>query len=84
MAPLIALEEAKGWKYIPRLQRIEDYDKAHPPDPRASDSSIGWDPYYEYRPSTAVKAIYTVEFPAALLTAWAGRLPNGPWPRVTR
>jgi hypothetical protein len=76
MAPLIALEEAKGWKYLPVQQRIEDYEKIHPPSPRAADSSIGWDPYSEYRPSTAEKAVLTAELPAALLAVWGGHLPG--------
>ena len=54
---------------------MDDYNKAHPPSPQAN-RSIGWDPYYEYRPSTAVKAIYTVEFPAASLAGWCGHVPG--------
>jgi drug/metabolite transporter (DMT)-like permease len=71
---------------------MEDYDKAHPPDPNISESQVGWDADYEYRPPTAVKAIYTVEFPAALLAGWGGHLPghdlysqsNANWRRLFR
>jgi hypothetical protein len=78
MIPLISLE-AKGWKFIPELQRKEEYDKAHPPKPKSSqdtESQIGWDPDYKYGPPISVKAIYTVEFLAASLVGWCGH-PSG-------
>jgi hypothetical protein len=78
MAPLISLEEAKGWKYLPVQQRIEDYDKAHPQKPKLrtdAEPQVEWDPYYEYCPSLTVTSIYTVEFPAAFLFRWCGHPP---------
>jgi hypothetical protein len=69
--PLITLEEARGWKFIPRMQAIEDYDRAHPVI-SSSPGRLGWggDAYSEYRPPTSVKAIYTAELPAGALVGW--------------
>lgn len=34
MAPLIALEEAREWKFTPHLQAAEDFLRTHPPKPK--------------------------------------------------
>jgi amino acid transporter len=66
-APVIYYEEAFYWRYIPRIQAIEDFEKTAPPLPLHSGPMIGWNPCYEYRPSTADKFIFLVEFPAGTL-----------------
>jgi amino acid transporter len=66
-APVIFYEEAFYWRYIPRIQAVEDFEKTAPPPALHSGPMIGWNPCYEYRPSTADKFIFLVEFPAGIL-----------------
>jgi len=65
--PVIYYEEAFYWRYIPRIQAVEDFEKTAPPPALHSGPMIGWNPCYEYRPSTADKFIFLVEFPAGIL-----------------
>jgi len=65
--PVIYQEEAFYWRYIPRIQVVEDFEKTAPPPIRHSGPMIAWNPCYEYRPSTADKFIFLVEFPAGML-----------------
>ncbi len=76
MVPLISIQEAAGWRFIPDVQRIEDYEAAHSQAPKIAESQLAWDPDFEYRPPTSVKAIYTAELPAALLVLWCGHVPG--------
>jgi hypothetical protein len=65
--PLIYHEEALYWRYIPRIEVVEDFEKTPPPPILHSGPMIAWNPCYEYRPSTADKFIFLVEFPAGML-----------------
>jgi len=76
VVPLIYFEQARDWKFIPKMQAIEDASKVAAPHSQSVEPQIGWDPYDEYRPSISVKAIYTVELPAALLVSWCGHPPG--------
>jgi hypothetical protein len=67
--PVIYNEEAAYWRYVPRIQAAEDFEKTAPPSIVHSGPIVGWLPCYEYRPSTADKFIFAVEFPAGMLIA---------------
>ena len=64
--PVIYFEEATYWRLVPRVQAEEDFEKTAPLTPH-SGPMTAWDPCYEYRPSTADKFIFAVEFPAGML-----------------
>jgi hypothetical protein len=66
-APVIFYEEAFYWRYIPRIQPVEDFEKTAPSPTLHSGPMIAWIPCYEYRPSTADKLIFLVEFPVGML-----------------
>ncbi|MGA9304688.1 MAG: hypothetical protein WBW31_04705 [Candidatus Sulfotelmatobacter sp.] len=55
------------WRYIPTVQRSEDYEKDHPPN-KALD--VYYWPCYEYRMSTADRVMFAAEFPAATLVGF--------------
>jgi hypothetical protein len=65
--PVIYHEEASFWRYVPRMQFEEDFEKTAPPPIPHAGPVIEWIPYYEYRPSIADKFIVVVEFPAGIL-----------------
>jgi hypothetical protein len=67
--PVIYHEEASFWRYVPRIQVEEDFQKIAPPPIPHAGPMIEWIPCYEYRPSTADKFIALVEFPAGMLIA---------------
>jgi hypothetical protein len=67
--PVIYYEEASIWRQIPRIQVGEDLEKTAPPPIFQSGPMIAWNPRYEYRPSTADRFVFTVEFPAGMLIA---------------
>jgi hypothetical protein len=60
-------EEALFWRYVPRIQLEEDFEKTAPPPISHARPMIEWIPCYEYRPSIADKFIALVEFPAGIL-----------------
>ncbi len=66
--PVISHEEAIYWRFVPRVQAEEDFEKTAPPIAH-SGPMIAWNSCYEYRPSTADKFIFAVEFPAGMLIA---------------
>jgi len=65
--PVIYQEEASFWRYVPRIQFEEDFEKTAPPPIPHAGPVIEWIPCYEYRPSIADKFIAVVEFPAGIL-----------------
>jgi hypothetical protein len=67
--PVIYLEEALYWRFIPRIQIEEDFEKTAPRSIFYSGPMIAWNPCYEYRPSIADRFIFAVEFPAGMLIA---------------
>ncbi len=67
--PVIYHEEALYWRFIPRIQIEEDFEKTAPRPIFQSGPMIAWNPCYEYRPSTADRFIFTVEFPAGMVIA---------------
>lgn len=70
--PVIYYEEASTWRYLPRLQIEEDFEKTNPEPAVHAGPQIAWEPCYEYRASTADRLIFAVEFPSALLIALHG------------
>jgi hypothetical protein len=67
--PVIYHEEASYWRYVPRIQVEEDFEKAAPSPIFHSGPMIAWNPCYAYRASTADRFIFAVEFPAGMLIA---------------
>jgi len=65
--PVIYHEEASIWRYVPRIQFEEDFEKTAPPPVPHADAMVEWIPCYEYRPSIADKFIALAEFPAGIL-----------------
>ncbi len=65
--PVIYHEEALYWRFIPRIQIEEDFEKTAPRPIFQSGPMIAWNPCYEYRPSTADRLIFAVEIPAGML-----------------
>jgi hypothetical protein len=65
--PVIYREEATYWRYIPRIQTQEDFEKTAPPPIIHSGPAIAWNPCYEYRASHADRFIFFAEFPAGIL-----------------
>ena len=76
MLPVITIQEATHWKFVPDVQAMENSEKVHSQEQKFAGSQIAWDPDFEYRPPTSVKAIYTAEFPAALLGLLCGHVPG--------
>jgi hypothetical protein len=67
--PVIYYEEASTWRYLPRLQIEEDFEKTNPEPAVHAGPQIAWEPCYEYRASTADRLIFAVEFPSGLFIA---------------
>jgi hypothetical protein len=67
--PVIYYEEASYWRYVPRMQVEEDFERTAPPPIFHSGPMIAWNPCYEYRASIADRFIFAVEFPAGMLIA---------------
>jgi len=65
--PVIYHEEASFWRYVPRMQVEEDFEKTAPPPVPHAGAMVEWIPCYEYRPSIADKFIALAEFPAGIL-----------------
>jgi hypothetical protein len=65
--PVIYHEEATFWRYAPRIQAAEDFEKTDPPPIVHSGPMIAWNPCYEYRASDADRFIFFAEFPAGIL-----------------
>jgi hypothetical protein len=82
--PVIYYEEASIWRYIPRIQAEEDFEKNAPPPVIHSGPQIEWRPCYEYRPSIADEVIALVEFPAGMLIAPHGSSENVCNPAILR
>jgi hypothetical protein len=67
VVPSLAHRVQANWRYLPKLQAAEDYEKNHPP---VETSSVYYWPCYEYRMPPADRVILAAELPAAVLVGF--------------
>lgn len=53
------------WSYIPRIEAMRDYERAHPSVDK--NSLVGWDPCSEQRLTHSEQFLYLVELPTGIL-----------------